>query len=266
MWWAIFSIIPLVSLKNRQPQRTLPPGERLWTIGFVQLSHTLKSLPKYRHTLLFLVAYLLYNDGIQTVIVLATQFGEADWEWILWIVWQSIPRSLLLPLRRHRFCFALRLTAKKAIAISLIIWLGVTIYTYAFLQNVTQFFILGAVIAIVLGGSQALSRSLFSLMIPAGQEAEYFSLYEVSERGTSGLGPLIFGIALQLTGSYRLGILSIAIFFAIGSVFSGASMSTAPLPRPATWHRLVFSHDEGESVKFEIGFLGTERLKPTSTR
>ena len=80
----------------------------------------------------------------------------------------------------------------------------------------TQFFILGGVIAIVLGGSQALSRSLFSLMIPAGQEAEYFSLYEVSERGTSWMGPLIFGLTLQFSGSYRLAILSIAIFFAIG--------------------------------------------------
>jgi UMF1 family MFS transporter len=98
----------------------------------------------------------------------------------------------------------------------LVIWLGVTVYTYAFLQTVTQFFILGGVIAIVLGGSQALSRSLFSLMIPNGQEAEYFSLYEISERGTSWMGPLIFALALQFSGSYRLAILSIAIFFALG--------------------------------------------------
>ena len=111
---------------------------------------------------------------------------------------------------------ARRIGTKQAIIISLVIWLGVTVYTYAFLQTVTQFFILGGVIAIVLGGSQALSRSLFSLMIPAGQEAEYFSLYEVSERGTSWMGPLIFGLTLQFSGSYRLAILSIAIFFAIG--------------------------------------------------
>ncbi|HFD40390.1 MAG TPA: MFS transporter, partial [Anaerolineae bacterium] len=69
-----------------------------------------------------------------------------------------------------------------------------------------------------LGGSQALSRSLFSLMIPKGQEAEYFSLYEVSERGTSWLGPLLFGLALQYTGSYRIGILSVAVFFVLGLV------------------------------------------------
>ncbi len=106
--------------------------------------------------------------------------------------------------------------AKRAIVFSLFIWLGVTVYTYAFLQTELQFFILGGVIAIVLGGSQALSRSVFSLMIPRGQEAEYFSLYEVSERGTSWLGPLLFGLTLQMTGSYRFALLSIAVFFAAG--------------------------------------------------
>src|SRR3972149_5600724 len=84
------------------------------------------------------------------------------------------------------------------------------------LQTVTQFFVLGAVIALVLGGSQALSRSVYSLMIPKGQEAEYFSLYEVSERGTSWLGPLLAGVALQFTGSYRIAIISLVVFFLIG--------------------------------------------------
>jgi MFS transporter, UMF1 family len=84
------------------------------------------------------------------------------------------------------------------------------------LQTKLQFFILGAVIAIVLGGSQALSRSVYSLMIPKGQEAEYFSLYEVSDKGTSWLAPLMFGLALQATGSYRIAILSLVIFFVAG--------------------------------------------------
>ena len=106
--------------------------------------------------------------------------------------------------------------SKWAIAWSLVIWLGVTVYAYALLQTEFQFFVMGGVIAIVLGGSQALSRSLFSLMIPRGQESEYFSLYEVSERGTSWLGPLVFGLTLQLTGSYRLALLSLALFFAVG--------------------------------------------------
>jgi UMF1 family MFS transporter len=85
-------------------------------------------------------------------------------------------------------------------------------------NNVSLFFLLGAIIAVVLGGSQALSRSVFSLMIPAGQEAEYFSLYEVSERGTSWLAPLLFGLALQFTGSYRIAIVSLMIFFIVGLI------------------------------------------------
>ncbi len=79
-----------------------------------------------------------------------------------------------------------------------------------------QFFVVGAVIALVLGGSQALSRSLFSLMIPKGQETEYFSLYEISERGTSWMGPLLFGLAIQMTDSYRIAVLSVSVFFIAG--------------------------------------------------
>ena len=99
---------------------------------------------------------------------------------------------------------------------SLVIWTGVLVYAYGLLQTKLQFFILGAVIAIVLGGSQALSRSVYSLMIPKGQEAEYFSLYEVSDKGTSWLAPLMFGLALQFTGSYRVAILSLVVFFIVG--------------------------------------------------
>jgi len=113
---------------------------------------------------------------------------------------------------------AAALGTKRAILASLVIWTGAVTYAYGWLRTADQFFVLGAVIAIVLGGSQALSRALYSLMIPKGQEAEYFSLYEVSERGTSWLGPLLFGLALQFTGSYRVAILSLTVFFVLGFV------------------------------------------------
>jgi len=105
---------------------------------------------------------------------------------------------------------------KRAVVVSLVIWTATVTYAYGWLRTGAQFFVLGAVIALVLGGSQALSRALYSHMIPKGQEAEYFSLYEVSERGTSWLGPLLFGLALQLTGSYRIAILSLSAFFLLG--------------------------------------------------
>jgi UMF1 family MFS transporter len=100
--------------------------------------------------------------------------------------------------------------------ISLVIWSLTVIYAYAAVDNETQVFVLGVVIALVLGGSQALSRSLFSQMIPQEQEAEYFGFYEISERGTSWIGPLLFGLAVQLTGSQRVAIVSLIIFFVAG--------------------------------------------------
>ncbi|MCC6169143.1 MAG: MFS transporter [Caldilineaceae bacterium] len=218
MWWAIFTLIPLAALRRRLPVKTMPPGERVWTVGFKQLRHTLRQLPTYPHSLLFLIAYLLYNDGIQTVISLSAQFGAEE----LNMGTASLVQVILM-VQFIAFFGALafnqvaqRIGTQRAIAASLVIWLAVVVYTYGFLRTEAQFFVLAGVIALVLGGSQALSRSLFSLMIPLGQEAEYFSLYEISERGTSWMGPLLFGLTLQFTGSYRLAILSIAIFLALG--------------------------------------------------
>jgi len=218
VWWAIFTLIPLGRLRTRRPMKGLPQGTTFLTIGFKQLRQTLRELPSYPHSLLFLIAYLLYNDGIQTIIAMSTQFGSEE----LGLGTADLIQ-LILMVQFIAFFGALAfgylaryIGSKRAIILSLVVWLTVTIYAYAILQSRLQFFIMGGVIAIVLGGSQALSRSLFSLMIPEGQEAEYFSLYEVSERGTSWLGPLVFGLALQLTGSYRVALLSIAIFFALG--------------------------------------------------
>ena len=220
LWWAIFTLLPLTRLRQRAPIKQLPVGMTYLSVGFAQLRQTLRQLPSYPQTLLFLIAYLIYNDGIQTVIALSAQFGSQE----LGLGTASLIQ-LILMVQFIAFFGALAfgylarwIGSKKAILLSLVIWLGVTVYAYAILQTELQFFMMGGVIAIVLGGSQALSRSLFSLMIPRGHEAEYFSLYEVSERGTSWLGPLVFGLALQWTGSYRVALLSIAIFFAIGLI------------------------------------------------
>lgn len=218
VWWALFTLIPMNRLKRREAVNKLPSGTSYFTIGFRQLGHTLREMPTLPHTLLFLVAYLLYNDGIQTVIALSADFGAQELK-----LDTSVLVQVILMVQFVAFIGALAfnyiakaLGTKRAIMASLVIWAGVTVYAWRFLETQWQFFAMGAVIAVVLGGSQALSRSLFSLMIPKGRESEYFSLYEVSERGTSWMGPLIFGLALQFTGSYRIAILSVAIFFAAG--------------------------------------------------
>jgi UMF1 family MFS transporter len=221
VWWAIFTLLPLARLRTRQPAKKLAAGEGYVSAGFRQLLGTLRELPKYPHTLFFLIAYLFYNDGIQTVIAQSSQFGSEELK-----MDPGALAMLFLMVQFIAFFGALffnivanRVGAKRAIWISLLIWFGVAVYAYTpWLASQTQFFALGAVIAVVLGGSQALSRSLFSQMIPAGREAEYFGLYEISERGTSWMGPLLFGLSLQLTGNYRIAILTVAVFFVIGII------------------------------------------------
>lgn len=225
IWWALFTLVPLMRLVNRQPRRQLPEGERYLTVGFRQLGHTLRKLPLLPQTMLFLIAYLLYNDGIQTVIALSSQFGSEE----LHMSGDQLIQ-LILMVQFVAFFGALGfgylarwIGAKRAILISLVIWTGVVVYAYSpLLASGGQFFFVGAVIAIVLGGSQALSRSLFSQMIPAGQETEYFSLYEISERGTSWLGPLVFGLAIQWTNSYRVAVLALGVFFIAGLILLSA--------------------------------------------
>ncbi|HTP00758.1 MAG TPA: MFS transporter, partial [Anaerolineales bacterium] len=111
--------------------------------------------------------------------------------------------------------------AKRSIVVSLVIWSFVVIYAYFGMRGdnrVLEFTLLGVVIAVVLGGSQAISRSLFAQMIPEGKEAEFYSFYEVSDRGTSWIGPLLFGLMNQVTGSLRPAILSLIFFFVVGLV------------------------------------------------
>jgi MFS transporter, UMF1 family len=218
LWWALFTLIPLRYLKQRAPLKHLPPGQHFLTVGLKQLRHTLGQLRTHPQALLFLVAFLIYNDGIQTVISLAAVFGQEELGLsmttlttaILMVQFVGIPGVLL-------FKYIARVIGTKAaILINLLLWIGVLIYAYLWLHSARDFFILAGMLAMVLGGSQALSRSLFSLLIPKGQESEYFGLYEISDKGSSWLGPLLFGLALQFTGSYRIAILSLVVFFVLG--------------------------------------------------
>jgi UMF1 family MFS transporter len=179
---------------------------------------TLRRARAYPQTLLFLAAYLLYNDGIETVISLSAQFGQEA----LGLSVGTLT-GVILMVQFVAFAGALGFNAvarlagaRRTVMLTLVIWAGALAYAYAALRTTADFYLLAAVIALVLGGSQALSRSLYSLMIPRGQAAEYFGLYEISDKGTSWLGPLLYGLALQFTGNYRAAILSIVVFFIAG--------------------------------------------------
>ncbi|MFB8395824.1 MFS transporter [Streptomyces yangpuensis] len=217
LWWGAFALIPLRRLRDRAVLRE--PGAAPAVSGWKQLVATLKDMRRYPLTLSFLLAYLIYNDGVQTVISQASIYGSEELQ-----LEQSTLIGAVLLVQVLAVGGALgmgRLAriygAKRTILGSLAAW-AVTLGVGYFLPARTPvwFFALAAMIGLVLGGSQALSRSLFSHLVPAGKEAEYFSAYEMSDRGLSWVGPLVFGLTYQVTGSYRDAIISLVAFFALG--------------------------------------------------
>ncbi|MDQ3665993.1 MAG: MFS transporter [Acidobacteriota bacterium] len=226
IWWGAFALVAFARLKSRAAPKSLPTGKSFLTVGFTELARTFRELARLRHTLRYLIGYLFYNDGIQTVIsmssvLLAQELFiakglETDQSFLLGLFLMVQFVAIFGALIFERLAYAI--TTKRAILVSLILWSAVVIYVYGFLQSTTHAWAVGVVIAIVLGGSQALSRSLFSRMIPKGREAAFFGLYEVSERGTSWLGPLLFGAVAAATNSYRQALLSLIILFVVGTI------------------------------------------------
>jgi UMF1 family MFS transporter len=217
VWWAVFTIPTLIALHNRGPAHRLARGQNAVATAVRQLAHTIKEVGRYPQTAIFLIAYLLYNDAIQTVIALSSQFGSDE---------LKIPQAqLTLTILMVQFVaffgalgfnwVASKTSAKRAVVASLIVWIAVVIYIM-WVKTTVAFFLMAAIVALVLGGSQALSRSLFAQLVPKGQEAEYYSVYEVTDKGTSWICPIVFGLALQFTKSFRLAILSLVVFFVAG--------------------------------------------------
>ncbi len=228
LWWLGFSFITWARLRTRHASRQLPEGKTYLKVGFSQLRHTLKEIKNFPETLRYLLAYFLYNDGIQTVIAVSATFAAAPLVRGGLELDQGTLTMVILMIQFVAFGGALFwgklakwVGAKRSIIISLVIWSGVVIYAFGGMKGdtrVLEFWILGAFIALVMGGSQAISRSLFAQMIPEGQEAEYYSFYEVSERGTSWIGPFLFGLMNQAFGSLRPAILSLIFFFVVGLI------------------------------------------------
>ncbi|MET9449588.1 MFS transporter [Streptomyces cinerochromogenes] len=216
LWWGAFTLVPLRRLRDRRTRaaRATAPGLR-------QLAATVRDMRRHPLTLAFLLAYLVYNDGIQTVITQASVYGSEELG-----LGQSTLIGAVLLVQVLAVAGALAMGrlartygARRTILGSLVAW-TLTLAAGWFLpaRAPVWFFALAAGIGLVLGGSQALSRSLFSHLVPPGKEAEYFSAYEMSDRGMSWLGPLLFGVTYQLTGSYRSAIFSLVAFFVVGFV------------------------------------------------
>ncbi|MGX5184534.1 MFS transporter [Streptomyces avermitilis] len=216
LWWGAFTLIPLKRLRDRRS-----PVEEITAPGLRRLAATVRDMRRHPLTLSFLLAYLIYNDGIQTVISQASVYGseELGLSQSTLIVAVLLVQVLAVGGALGMGRLARTYGARRTILGSLVAW-TVTLGAGYFLPAGAPFwfFVLASGIGLVLGGSQALSRSLFSHLVPAGKEAEYFSAYEMSDRGMSWLGPLLFGLTYQLTGSYRDAIISLVAFFVVGFV------------------------------------------------
>lgn len=222
VWWAGFTIIPFVRLRDHAPVDVVPVEGGVLKRSFGQLVDTFKDMRNYPMTLTFLLAYVFYNDGIQTVIYAASTYGQKQLGFET-----SVLIATILLIQFVAFGGALffgRLAARHG-AYRLILWgtfAWMLIVVAALLlpeRNLVLFLLVAVAIGVVMGGTQALSRSFFSLLIPRGREGAYFSLYNAAERGTSWFGTLLFGVVFQVTGSYRPAILALIVFFVLGAFF-----------------------------------------------
>ena len=222
IWWGVFTLVPYLGLRDRPPADVVPePGRGLLGAAFGQLAATLRDLRNYPQTLRFLVAYLFFNDGIQTVIYAASIFAAQQ----LGLPQGQLITSILV-VQFVAFGGALlfgrvarRVGAHRTILAGLVLWVAVVAVGFVLpAHRFGLFLALAVLIGVVLGGTQALSRSLYSQLVPRGREAEYFSLYQSAERGTSWSGTLLFGLVFQLTHTYRAAIVALVVFFALGGV------------------------------------------------
>jgi MFS transporter, UMF1 family len=222
VWWAAFTLIPVLRLRDRPPQHVVAESGGLLQRSFGQLWTTLREMRAFPMTLTFLVAFLFYNDGIQTVIGVASTYGSKQLGF-----GQSVLIGTILLIQFVAFGGALlfgRLAAAfgsyRLILAGTFAWMAIVVLAmFLPAHHVALFLAIGVAIAIVMGGTQALSRSFFSLLIPRGREGEYFALYNACERGTSWFGTFLFGFVFQVTGSYRPAIVALVVFFVLGAVF-----------------------------------------------
>jgi UMF1 family MFS transporter len=218
VWWLAFSI-PLFKRVPEPPHRVdtapVPEGNAL-LVAVTRLRRSVRDLRGYPQAFLLLIAFVLYNDGIQTVIKMATLYGtslgiskSALIGAVLMTQFVGVPFSFLFG------SLARRLGTKRSIFLALAVYVGITIFAYR-MRTAAEFYVLAVAVAMVQGGTQALSRSLFATMIPRYKSAEFFGFYGVFDKFGGVLGPMLFASVIRTTGSSRPAILATSIFFAIG--------------------------------------------------
>jgi UMF1 family MFS transporter len=242
LWWGGFGLVALRRLAHVERAGSRPAGPSLArqvATSARELRVVAGELRRLPLTARFLVAFLLFNDAIQAVVALSSVFltqelyvadgrDPADaTSFLLGLVLMIQVVAVLGALGFARL--AARVGSKNALLVSLVGWVAVVLYAFLALETTGQAWALGAVIALVLGGSQALARSLFSLMVPDGRQAAFFGIYELAERGTAWIGALVFAVVVDATGSYRLAILSLLVLFVSGGLLLATTDTDAAI-------------------------------------
>jgi UMF1 family MFS transporter len=220
VWWVVFSI-PLFRNVAEPPariERDERAGGNAFLAGAKRLGETFHELRRYRNAFIFLLAFLLYNDGIQTMIRMATIYGTGI----------GLPESAMITaLLMTQFigvpcafafgALAGRIGAMRSVYLGLGVYVLITILGY-FMTSAVHFFALALLVGMVQGGTQALSRSLFASMIPRHKSSEFFAFFSVFERYAGVLGPAIFAFVIERSGSGRSAIMAVALFFIVGAI------------------------------------------------
>ena len=225
LWWAGFTMVTWRGLREPESVYRLPERYRAWpaaaayiAVGLERTLATTRRIRRFRHLVLFLLAFMFYNEGIQTVINMAAAYGSVELKFppqvlmgtLLVIQFVAMGGALLFGR-----VIAPRVGTKRAIMAALVIWSGVVVYAYQ-MNSPREFFVLGVIVGLVMGGSQALSRSYYGSMVPQEASAEFYGFYTVFTKFSAIWGPFAFAGIKQAVGSSRLAILSLIVFFLVG--------------------------------------------------
>jgi len=216
VWWILFTLPCAIYVHEQRDDRARVPMATAVRQGFAELRGTLREISRYRPLLWFLAAYILYIDGVNTIIKMAVDYGLS-----LGFDQSDLIKALLLtqfvgfPAALAFGWLGARIGARRGIFIALAVYLAATCYAY-FLDDARDFYVLACVVGLVQGGIQSLSRSYYGRLVPAGKSSEFFGFYNMMGKASAIIGPALVGVTAAVTGDSRLSILSIVILFVGG--------------------------------------------------
>ena len=217
LWWALFTL-PLWRRVPEPPAAGLPAG---FAPTLRRLRVTFGEIRRYRDLSLMLGAYWVYNDGIGTIVKMATAFGSELGIGLTHLIGALVVTQAVGVPSSYLFAALARRLGAKPLVLAALGGYALVAFGALFLRTTLHFYLLAAAVGLVQGGAQALSRSLFAAMVPRHRTAEFFGFFGASGRLAGVAGPLIFGLTAQATGTSRAGVASLMVFFIVGAWLLG---------------------------------------------